>query len=245
MAKTNEVMTWRDVAAKSVASAKATAAAIPTGGGSFLSFRGGRTTYQGQQLPAALRVVVLAHQAERAYYAGPYSPDRGGAPECYSYNGEAPHSEAAEPQSKSCGTCQWNQFGSASNQKGKACKEGVKLALAMADQLLDPEQTETCEIVQARLSVQNAKAWSPVAAALLDADLPLWSRELALTNAPDERTQYKVTWQTGPMITESALNRIAARVAEAERMLTVPHPKFDDAAPAKPAQRKGGRPSKF
>lgn len=76
----------------------------------------------------------------KVFYLKGYDPESSEKqkPDCYSNDGVAPASDAANAQSKKCATCAHNQFGSARMGKGKACADSKRLAIATADQINEP-----------------------------------------------------------------------------------------------------------
>ena len=62
-------------------------------------------------------------------------------PDCFSNEGIKPDASVEKPQSKACGTCPHNQWGSKIGEtggKGKACQDSVRLAVATPNQLNEP-----------------------------------------------------------------------------------------------------------
>ena len=76
----------------------------------------------------------------KVFYMKGYDPESSEKqkPDCYSNDGVAPASDAANAQSKKCATCTHNQFGSARMGKGKACSDSKRLAIAAVDQINEP-----------------------------------------------------------------------------------------------------------
>lgn len=131
------------------------AAAVGVGGFPVVSIRGKvfhvqrgdeRTlvTKPDDEDPASsLEVVILAANPNKSkvFYAHGYEEGAADKPDCYSNDGIAPAADAEEPQSKKCATCPHNQWGSRiteNGNKGKACADSMRLAIAPAGQLNDP-----------------------------------------------------------------------------------------------------------
>jgi len=234
---------WRERAAKSIAVGKQASAKLPQQSGNFISFRGGSPSLGGVNLPNPLPLVILAYDAERAYYSKPYQPDVMATPDCYSYDSLVPHEKSKVPQSDACSQCRFNEFGSAQNGKGKACKEGAKFAAIHADALESPEKIAAATIIQGRLSVLNAKGFRNYVGYFEDSDIAVWQSVTQLSVAPDSKSQYAVTFSNiVAELDDTDLDAIAVRVDEAEKMLAQPYPDLDEApkAPAKgaPARRR-------
>lgn len=229
---------WRERAAKSIQAGKKASAKLPAASGNFISFRGGNVSLGGASLPNPLPLVILSYEYERAYYSRPFQPDVIAAPDCYSYDGETPHEKSKVPQSDRCNGCRFNEFQTATNGKGKGCKEGVKFAAIHADALESPEKILGATIVQGRLSVLNSKAFRSYAGFFEDADRPLWTSVTHLDVKPDSKSQYAVTFSNSVAdLNDDDLDAIATRVDEADKLLAQPYPDFDQAAPQAPAAR--------
>ena len=101
------------------------------------------TLPDGTSSQGPLQAVILDHRNFNRYYTKPYDPQNPAPPDCFAISKElttmAPHEDAAEKQAKSCAECPMNQFGSAANGKGKACRNTVRLAVAAADATANSE----------------------------------------------------------------------------------------------------------
>jgi hypothetical protein len=95
--------------------------------------------------PATYLEVVLIKvnkNVSKVWYATGYT--EGGEakkPDCYSSDGVAPAADSEKPQSKTCATCKFNQWGSKITEAGKkvkACTDTVRMAIAKPDLLNDP-----------------------------------------------------------------------------------------------------------
>lgn len=236
---------WRERAAKSIAAGKQASAKLPQQSGNFISFRGGSPSLGGVNLPNPLPLVILAYDAERSYYSKPYQPDVMASPDCYSYDSEVPHPQAKVPQADKCSQCRFNEFGSAQNGKGKACKEGAKFAAMHADALESPEKIAAATIVQGRLSVLNSKGFRNYVGYFEDAGQPIWGSVSQLTVTPDSKSQYAVAFSNIVAdLDDTDLDAISVRVDEAEKLLAQPYPDVDE-APKAPAKGAPARKRKF
>lgn len=92
-------------------------------------------------------VIVRANMNAKTFYAKKYveGESDGVRPDCYSYDGVAPSSNAPNPQAKKCAACPNNVWGSrmgdgdrdGEEKKGKACNDNIRLAVSAPD-VLDP-----------------------------------------------------------------------------------------------------------
>ena len=237
---------WRERAAASIAKGKAVSAKLPQQSGNFISFRNGSPSLGGVSLPNPLPLVILSYEFERSWYSKPYQPDVMAAPDCYSYDGEVPHEKSKIPQSDRCSTCRLNEFGSAQNGKGKACKEGAKFAAIHADSLDSPEKIATAAIVQGRLSVLNSKGFRTYTGYFEESGQPIWGSVTSLIVTPDSKSQYAVRCENIVAdLDDNDMDALALRVDEADKLLVQPYPDLDDAPAAKPKAGVPARKKKF
>lgn len=241
--KTVATVNWREQAAKSVAAGKVQTAKLPAESGNFISFRNGVITVAGRTVPSPLALSIVAYGYERAYYARAFDPNQMATPDCYSFDGEAPHEKAPTPQADACAKCRFNEFGSADNGKGKGCKEGVRFAGLPAAALDDVAAVATVPLVQGRLSVMNAKGFRAYAETLDSQDVAMWQGITSIDVQPDSRTQYSTDFSMDldVVIEEDTLNAVAARVEEGEALIVAPYPVMEEAPKAAPPARPAAR----
>lgn len=100
-----------------------------------------RPNAEGDMEPVSvLRVVILDGQIKRGrdYYDGPFDPNSPKSPDCWSIDGEKPHSSVKNPQCSSCGKCPQSIKGSKMGEDGRegvACGEYRLLAVIPAGAL--------------------------------------------------------------------------------------------------------------
>lgn len=101
-----------------------------------LKYRGELQTLMNGNLPMqAFNVVIVgvAEAVSKKWYAQGFSNDAEGvAPDCFSTNGMTPDPASRAKQSPVCATCPKNQWGSRvteTGSKGKACRDGRRIAL--------------------------------------------------------------------------------------------------------------------
>lgn len=96
----------------------------------------------GTKTDGPLELVVVDFVATHNFYAGRFDKDNIVPPDCFAIGTDpknmVPSPNSPNPQSKDCQSCPMNQFGS--DGKGKACKNGRKLAV------LPPDASETDDI---------------------------------------------------------------------------------------------------
>jgi hypothetical protein len=89
-------------------------------------------TPDGKTSPGPIHAVILDWRTERLYYKGSYNPQQVDPPVCWGIDSQivaAPSDKVKSPPSQDCASCRYNQYGSAPNGKGKACREYRRLAI--------------------------------------------------------------------------------------------------------------------
>lgn len=206
---------------------------------SNISFNNGEIKVGDRIIGAAMRVIALHPQFVRSYYADLYDPDNVVPPNCYSYDNAGPHAEAEDKQSDSCITCKWNEWGSDSRGKGKACREGLRVAFLPAGGNITPETVAGLPILTAKFSVLNSKDINATLDALYSQYTVPFGALCDLTVRRDPKRQVVNTLDIVEPINEPAvLEALAARVEDAEKKLTSPYPKSEQ---EKPKSGKGTR----
>ena len=88
----------------------------------------------GAQDDGPMECVILDWVSENTYYSGVYNPKELSPPDCFALNrvvaDMAPSEGVAKPQAPSCAECQRNEWGSALQGSGKACKNTRRLLVA-------------------------------------------------------------------------------------------------------------------
>lgn len=182
---------------------KATQAEKPSS--SSISFKSGMISYNKTPAPGnQLDVIIIASTHTNAYYEGKYDPDNIAPPVCYAYSADGedmkPHPKSAKPQHTDCATCPMNQWKSDPNGgKGKACKNGRKLAVIPAD--TKPEDVLNAEVAVASLPVTSVANFSnyvnKVATLFNRPPLGLITK---LKTTPDMKTQFKVLFENEALL---------------------------------------------
>ena len=84
-----------------------------------------------------LDLVIVDYVTQNTYYEGIYNPNDPQPPICFAIgkklNELKPSPNSPEPQAASCATCPMNEFGTAQNGVGKACKNSRILAVLPPD----------------------------------------------------------------------------------------------------------------
>jgi len=191
-------------------------------------------------------VVVLESIHERTYYPEKYGGDAT-TPVCYSFSqsGEnmLPHPEAAKPQSKTCADCPQNKWGTSDNGKGKACREGRRLALMSAADLTDPDKVMGAVAGYLRLPVTSVRNFAGYVQGVVGgSDLPLFCHVSRVRVVPDPKNQVAVKFERVAGINDDAVMEAVFNRATAEAdaiMFSYPRPEesSEARAPAKKSSK--------
>lgn len=228
-----------------VAADRQSIAKAPQAGGQTLSFRGGTISYGSRTLGNEVDIVVMRSGFERVFYAGEFEADRIVAPNCFSYDGAAPHPDAQDPQAKSCAECPRNEWGSDRRGKGKACREGVKIALLLApgNKPLTREWAESAPVITAKFSVLNSQRVTPKIDSLYERFGAPCKAVVTLEAHSDPNIQVANDLSFKSEIDDAdVLDALGNRLAEAGDELVKPYPQGEiDTGAAKSKSSSKGR----
>jgi len=205
------------------------------GGGSQISFKGGQIIIDNQIVPGGeMNVIILGVLNERTYYPGQFDSNKIQIPVCYSYDGQLPHADAADPQHSNCRGCPQDAWGSANTGRGKACREAARLAVISADADFETAPIYTCRVPISSISTVRELTGKAASAGKLVAQFIT-----KLIVKPDAKTFFSVTLMAinnNPI----DLGLLLPRVNEAETALYRPYPSIEEeAAPEKPVDKHG------
>lgn len=190
---------------------ESTAGIKESGNGKFLSFRGGNMTFNGEDIPdSELECVIVGWTHHNTYYDPDerYDPKNPQTPICYSFGTDEdlmePHNDSPDKQCGSCAECPFNQFESAKNGPGKACKNTFRVALIAASELND---VENAEVVYASIPPKSLKNFANYLKKEIGGKLnrPFWSVITTMTCEPDSQSQFKVLFKCSEVIKDNKL----------------------------------------
>lgn len=220
------------------------AAETETVGGNFVSTRGGRLSVGGNEVPGnKMNVVVIESVKENHYYADRFDPDNPSSPVCFAFGvGEdemVPHPDSTERQADKCANCPMNQFGSADQGRGKACKNIRRLGIITEDGLDD---VPAAELAVLKIPVTSVKNWSTyVTQVATTLRRPPFAMVTEVSVVPDSKTQFKVCFKAAAQITDGdSLQALMDRKPLVVAELTRPYAP----APAEEVPQKPSKPSK-
>ena len=219
------------------------AATEQTGGGKFISTKGGRLSIGGAEVPEnKMTVVVLDHIMENHHYTERFNPDAPTSPVCFAFGrNEAemvPHENSTEPGSDACKGCPLNEWGSADVGKGKACKNIRRLAVITEDGL---EDIENAEVAFLKIPVTSVKAWAGyVQAVANNLKRPPFGVVTEVSLVPDPSTQFRMQFKLVEAIEDSeALEALIARREQVANEIAFPYQPAEEAPVAAP--KKAGK----
>jgi hypothetical protein len=131
----------------------------------FISIRGKKFTLEDTKLGTSMQCVVLATAYDNSFYDRPYDPDTITPPACFSLSVSGddmvPHPSSPVPQNDTCKGCPQNEYGTALQGKGKACKNNRRLLLAAAD--TKDNYVGLDELAIVKLPPTSLKSWASYA----------------------------------------------------------------------------------
>lgn len=233
------VVTWRD----KMAAVQAQSAAMEAPKGGFLSFKGGRMSYNDEYIPGdKINVIIVDFLLENAWFKDDYNALKPQTPACYAFGREeedlAPHEEATEPiggESGGCVDCPMNEWGSSRNGgRGKDCKNSRRIAVIPSDVLTQPDPIaaiKKVQVVQCKLPVTSLKNFSShinkIAKVMGKAPIQVVC-ELSVT--PHPSNQFEVVWKILDEVptSDEIMTALMAKHDQTQKLLWAPYPKLDE-----------------
>lgn len=227
------------------------------GGGQFLSIRAGVLSFDGAAVKdSTVEMVPLEYVFENAYYVDDFDADNPHAPVCFAFSGSidtlkpgedatalearmAPHADSAQPQHATCKGCPRNEFGTADKGKGKACKNGFRLALLHSDYLKKPDSIAAAPVAFLKVPPTSLGAWATFVKKVANVlEKPFYAVVARIKATPDAKTQVKVGFEPAGEVPRPSMGQVFRRHREAYSLLTVPYQAEDRTAKG-PAKGKG------
>jgi hypothetical protein len=212
-----------------------------TSGGQFFSARGGILSFNDAPLPNNQMAVIQVDSIfENVFYEGEFDPSTPTAPTCFAFANEEgdlkPHPsvvEAGQAQHDTCKGCPMNEWGTADKGRGKACRNTRRLALIPAGDLTaegvfkphsDPEQIEKGPLGFMKLPVTSVKGYAAyvkqIAGALRRPPHGIFTKVKVV---PDQKSQFKVTFEPLAKIPDKLMEAVMSRREEAKLMINQPY----------------------
>ena len=237
--KSTAVTKWDEELAKHAAMAAGIEASVQTG--SWISTKGGRMSYNGQEVKGnKMNVIILDHILENHYYTARYDPDNPASPVCFAFarsdDDMSPHEKSSDPQSEACHGCPQNEWGTADTGRGKACANIRRLALIPEDGM---EDVSAAQVAYMKIPVTSVKGWAGYVNNLSTVmKRPPFGVITEISVVPDDKTQFKIQFKLVEKIEDGeALGAIMERRAAVESELMAPYSPME--VEEKPTPRSG------
>lgn len=224
---TGRVNSYDAELAKFAAESQAMESSVRTG--AMFSIRNGKLTFNDMPVPGnEMVVVILDSILTNIHYDGPFDPANPSAPTCYAYGKNesemVPHEQVQNPVCDNCTDCPNNKFGSADTGRGKACKNGRRLAVISGGALANgrftavkkPVELEEAELAFLQVPPTSIKGYSmmvkQVAAALKRPPFAVFTK---VSVEPDSDKQVVVNFETMGTVPDNLIGTIMKRRDEA------------------------------
>lgn len=244
MAKKSTALTnWDEELSKQAAEGAAAEAA--TGGAKFFSLKGGVLRFgETQAANNEVAAVIVDHCFGNVSYDGSYNPDNPSGPRCFAF---ARREEDLKPHEKvvavnrhicdTCAKCPRNAWGTGTRNdgkpsKGKACRNGRRLALLPAGTLnakgrlvlSKPSEMKEAALAFLNLPVSSTREFSTYVQQL-NANLkrPPLGVVTKIKVVPDPKTQFKVIFEPLQALDASYLDVVIKRKEEAALSIMQPY----------------------
>jgi hypothetical protein len=236
------VVKWEDRLAKYAKDAVDQEASVATG--QFISTRAGQLSYQGNPIKDnTLDVVVADGILENCYYEGEFDAKNPAPPVCYAFGRDdkemKPHEKSTKKQAESCADCPQNVFGSAERGEGKACKNTRRLALLPTTNMT-PDGLKKMEAAYIKVPVTSVKGWAAYTRGIAALrHRPPFGVVTRLKTEPDQKNQFRMTFEHVSDLPESLLPVAMDRHEELKEAIGFPYAPPQENAPKRTAA--GGR----
>lgn len=189
----------------------------------FLSVKGKKFTLGEEKLGNTINIVILADVFDHAYYDRPYDPDVISPPACFAINSSSsdlvPSATSPALQAVSCSVCPMNEFGSSSNGKGKACRNGRRLLIAATTDGV-PDLNNLAII---NLAPTSLKAYARYAKGLATIKkLPTWA-VITVLSFDDDSAWPQIVPTFNGVLDGQYINSIVPNLAEFADAISVPY----------------------
>ena len=235
------------------AAEEAAASEANTGGGQFFSTRGGQLKLNDSPLPNnEMAVVIVDSLLVNALYEGDYDPENLRSPVCYAFGRSdetiAPHAEADKKQSESCAECEHNKFGSAEKGRGKACKNGRRLALISAGTIdksgefvahEEQEHFDKAQVAYLNLPPTSINGFGAYVKQIVGAlKRPPHGVFTRISLVPDPKTQFKITFESLGPVPDDLVPLVIKKNKETRAVIEFPFQRASEREEAQPPPKR-------
>jgi hypothetical protein len=241
--KSTAVVKWDEELARQAEAAAAVES--NAGGGQMFSTKGGILSWNDAPMPDnQMAVVILDTIFENVYYEEEYDPNSPSAPTCYAYAHEEKELkpiqlvvDSGNAQNDVCKGCEHNEFGTANKGKGKACRNGRRLALLPAgffrngklELYEDPDHWASAGIGFLKIpptSIRPYAGFVKTSAATLRRPPHGLITKIRLDKDPNN--QFNVVFEALENVPDEVMGTVMARREEALALIEFPYPTLDD-----------------
>lgn len=233
-----------------------------TASGQFFSLKGGILQWNDAPLDGnQMAVVILDSILENVFYEGKYDPDTPQGPKCFAFGRNdkdlQPHKlvvEASNQQHTHCAGCEMNEWGTADQGRGKACRNTRRLAMISAGrfnpqgkfELVEEEDHyETAAIGFMKLPVTSVKGYAAFVKQIAGAlKRPPFGIVTKVRVVPDPKSQFKVLFEPVMALPDSLAAVITKRHEEAVSVIDFPYTPFEEEEAPQRSSRAAKQPAK-
>lgn len=253
MAKNTAIQKITAAELEALAKKSATQAAKVGGGGAFFSTRGGVLSFDGAPVPNnEMGVILLDFVYANAYYESEYDPDAIVPPDCFAFGRDpaemAPPEVASNKQGEQCEGCPQNEWASGKG-RGKACANRARVLLISGGTMMNgrfkpfttAEQFTEAPLATLQVPVTSVPWLGQFVKQIANSlNRPQWTVFTKVKVVPDEKSQFKVTFEAMTQVPTELLGVLKARVDEAEKAAEAftYSPKEEEPTPAKKVKGK-------
>lgn len=245
------MVNWSEELAKRAQSAAAIEENVG-GGGSFISLKGGRLSFQGAEVPGnTMNVVVVDHILEYAYYGQRYDADNPANPMAFAFGRDENtirwHENSVEEidgeaiRGELCKDSEINQWGTADQGRGKATKNLRRLALLTEDQIENADEIADAPVTYLKVPVTSVKGWAGYVRQLEKTlQRPPFGVITEISVVPDPKTQFKLQFKLVEAIEDGdVIEALMAKQDVVAEEIDFPYAPFDEEAEEKPQRGRG------
>lgn len=243
--KSTSLVRWDEKFAKHAKDNKEQVKNIGTGGQS-ITFKPG-AIYINKDTKVAnnkLETVILGFCALNRWNAEAYDSSNPQPPDCYAFSVMVDDPEMGPPalpnrQSDKCFDCDKNVFGTATNGKGKACANTIRMGALTGKDCEDASSIAAAELYTAGISPTNLTHFKKYQDQVMeDTGRPLWAVVTEIQSQPDPKTQIRLEFKLVSLIEDDeVLTALEKRVEKIQEALQKP---FSAPTDRKPPIQAGG-----
>lgn len=219
----------------------------------FFSLKSGQLSFDDARIPGnQIAVVILDGVLENVWYDGDYDPDVPQSPSCFAFGRSEdemePHKDAVNRQASLCSECPLNKFGSAEKGRGKACRNGRRLALLAAGTVVkgelelftDPEYFRSQPVAYMKIPPTSIRAYGAFVKSIANGlKLPPCGVFAKISVEPDDKSQFRVEFEAIEEVPADIMEAILERYDEVVETIDFPYQQIEEDEKPKASARGG------